>query len=137
MKDFHGVKIALFVDNKLLMILRDKKPGLRFAGMWDFPGGGRESNETPEECVKRELKEELSLKFSEDSIVWKKEVEAMHDPSQKAYFIVAKILEEDTTTINLGEGQKWDLMNIDDFFERGDVVPKLKDRLRDYLDNHS
>ena len=48
MMDFHGVKVAVLVGDKLLMHLRDDKPGLFNANMWDFPGGGREGNETPE-----------------------------------------------------------------------------------------
>lgn len=31
------------------------------AGLWDLPGGRRENNETPEDTVRREVKEELKL----------------------------------------------------------------------------
>jgi 8-oxo-dGTP diphosphatase len=95
MNDFVGVKIALLIENQLVMILRDNKPGLRFAGMWDFPGGGREGDESPEECIKRELKEELALELPKDSLVWENETEAMHDSNLKAYFLVAKLTSND------------------------------------------
>ena len=113
MTDFTGVKIAIVSENKLVMILRDNIPSLRFAGMWDFPGGGREGNETPEQCAIREIKEELSINLSEKDIVFEKEVEAMHDPNLKAFFMVAKITQESVKKIELGnEGQKWDLISI-------------------------
>lgn len=134
MKDFTGVKIALLLDKKLILIQRDEKPGLRFAGMWDFPGGGREHNESPFECARREVAEELSLNLQESSVIWQKEVPSMHDPNSTAYFLVAKIDKQDITTIQLGnEGQRWSLMPVKEFYERTDVVPKLKDRLRAYF----
>ena len=106
MAEFNGVKIALMFENSLVMILRDNRPGLRFAGMWDFPGGGKEGNETPEQCAIREIREELSINLSEKNIVFKKEVETMHDPNLKAFFMVAKITKEDVEKIKLGnEGQ--------------------------------
>jgi hypothetical protein len=40
MKEFSGAKVALLYNGKLIMQLRDDKPGLRFSNMWDFPVGG-------------------------------------------------------------------------------------------------
>jgi 8-oxo-dGTP diphosphatase len=42
----------------LAMQRSDSEPG---SGKWEFPGGGVESNESPEEAVIRELKEELGV----------------------------------------------------------------------------
>ena len=40
--DFVGCKLVLVHETRLLTYLRDDKPGLNWAGMWDLPGGGRE-----------------------------------------------------------------------------------------------
>jgi len=46
-------------ENKILMGLRPSNK--EDANFWEFPGGKRENNETIEECLKREWKEELNL----------------------------------------------------------------------------
>ncbi|MFT5699509.1 MAG: mutator protein MutT [Desulforhopalus sp.] len=46
-------------DGQILAARR--KPGAHMAGFWEFPGGKVESGESPEECICRELKEELDI----------------------------------------------------------------------------
>ena len=46
--------------NKVLIGRR--APHERAPGLWEFPGGKMEQGETPEECLKRELMEELGIK---------------------------------------------------------------------------
>lgn len=134
MKDFIGVKIALIKDDEVLVIHRDDKPGLRYADMWDFPGGGRENNESPFECVAREVDEELGIALSPASILWEKTYPAMHDPSLMSYFMVATIKEDEVKSIVFGdEGQGWKMIKIDDFMSDPTVIEPLKGRLSDYL----
>jgi 8-oxo-dGTP diphosphatase len=130
------VKVALLHGDDLLMLLRDNKPGLRFANMWDFPGGGREGEETPEECAIREIQEEFNIVLHADSFVFKKEYPTMHDPLLRAWFLVGHISAADISTIIFGnEGQGWKLFPQSDFFAQVDVVPQLKGRFQDYLDS--
>ena len=135
MKDFIGVKIALLTpDDRLIVYQRDDKPGLRYAGLWDFPGGGREGDESPEECVIREVTEEFSIQLSKKSIVYSTEAPAMHDQSKSAYFMVAKITQKDVDGIVFGEeGQRWQLMSIEEFMKNPNAVEPLKTRLQGYL----
>ncbi|MDQ7094066.1 8-oxo-dGTP diphosphatase MutT [Desulfosporosinus sp. PR] len=46
-------------DNKVLIAQR--APGENLAGKWEFPGGKIEAGETPQECLKREIQEELEI----------------------------------------------------------------------------
>ena len=56
----HSVDVAaglLFRDGKLLITQRHA--GAHLGGLWEFPGGKREPDETFEQCLQRELREEL------------------------------------------------------------------------------
>ena len=61
--DFSGCKIALLYGDTILTILRDDIPTIPYPNMWDFPGSGREKDETPFECIKREVFEELGIEL--------------------------------------------------------------------------
>ena len=48
-------------DNRVLIAQR--APVDKLAGKWEFPGGKLELGETPQECLKREISEELDVKI--------------------------------------------------------------------------
>ncbi|MCI3918213.1 NUDIX hydrolase [Streptococcus intermedius] len=133
--EFSGCKIALLCDDKLLTILRDDKASIPYPNMWELPGGGREGEETPFECVQREVFEELSLKLEEAAIVWAKEYKGMLDPDKTSIFMVGTITQEEFASIIFGdEGQAYQMMDVSQFLADEKVIPQLKDRLRDYLE---
>ena len=133
--EFSGCTIALPCDNRLLTILRDDKASIPYPNMWELPGGGREGEETPFECVQREVFEELGLKLEETDIVWAKEYQGMLDPDKTSIFMVGTITQEEFTGIVFGdEGQAYQMMDVSQFLSDKKVIPQLQDRLRDYLE---
>ena len=133
--EFSGCKIALLCDGRLLTILRDDFPTIPWPNMWELPGGGREDEETPFECVQREVFEELSLKLEEADILWTKEYQGMLDPDKTSIFMVGTITQEEFANIVFGdEGQAYQMMDVSRFLSDKKVIPQLQDRLKDYLE---
>jgi mutator protein MutT len=52
----------IFHDGKLLITQR--RTNAHLGGLWEFPGGKREVNETFEQCLVREIHEELGIEIS-------------------------------------------------------------------------
>lgn len=55
---FASMAIVLSEYSEVLLAHRAQKP---FIGLWDFPGGHMHVGETPEECLRREVREELGV----------------------------------------------------------------------------
>jgi 8-oxo-dGTP diphosphatase len=55
------VVVAALLEKDGKVLIGKRKKGWRFAGKWEFPGGKIEPGETHEECLKRELREELGI----------------------------------------------------------------------------
>lgn len=57
----------VFRDGKLLITQRQANAHL--GGLWEFPGGKREPNETFEQCLVRELREELCIEVEVGHVI--------------------------------------------------------------------
>jgi len=131
---FEGAKLALYLGDKLAVILRDDVPDLVFAGYWDLPGGGREGGETPWRCAQRECFEELGLQVPKEAVVWARPFE---EGCAIKWFFVAQLPREAAGDVVFGdEGQRWALMDTAAFLGHAKAVPAFQDRLRMYVHEH-
>ena len=55
------VVAAALVDDAGRVLVQQRPPGSAMAGLWEFPGGKVEPDETPEAALIRELDEELGI----------------------------------------------------------------------------
>jgi len=89
MKQVEVSAALIFRDGKLLITQRHTESHL--GGLWEFPGGKREAGETFEQCLVREIREELGVEISVGELF----EEISHDYSEKSVhlkFFLCKLL---------------------------------------------
>ncbi|MEM1188463.1 MAG: NUDIX hydrolase [Pseudomonadota bacterium] len=137
MGEFSGCKLALIYGSSVLVYQRDDLDHIPYPGHWDFPGGGREGNESPEACVLRELYEEFTLALPPSRLQYRRRVPSTIG-SGNAFFFVATVARAELDSIVFGdEGQCWRLMAIDEFLGHPLAIPALVSRLETYLQSNS
>ena len=62
------VAAAIAIQDGKVLVAR-RAPGEKLAGMWEFPGGKVESHESVQQCIVRELAEELGVRASAGEIL--------------------------------------------------------------------
>jgi len=118
----------IFRDGKLLIAQRHV--GSHLGGLWEFPGGKREPDETFEQCLVRELREELGVEISVGELF----EEVVHDYPEKTVrlkFFICRLARGEPQPLGCAS-VKWisksELANHD--FPAADA--RLLDKLRTY-----
>ncbi|OFY37447.1 MAG: hypothetical protein A2Z69_03370 [Bacteroidetes bacterium RBG_13_44_24] len=94
--------ILLYNGDKKILLQHRSEDAERLPGYWAFFGGGINDNETPEEAVKREAKEELDYQLENPRLVMTQEFNGKHHDGTKYVFMDEF---EPKKKITLGEGQ--------------------------------
>ena len=126
-----GSSIIFINDTEqILLFLRDNIPDLPYPNMWDVPGGHVEPDESPENCIIREMKEEMDLILNEFELFSKIEFE---DRIEYTFWARADL---DIDEIELTEGQRLKWFSRDDAKQTplaygfNEIVEKFYSKLR-------
>ena len=103
----------IFVNShsEILLVLRDNIPEIPCPNMWDLPGGAVEDNETPEQTIVREMKEEIGLDLKGFSLF---SLTEFFDRTEYTYWKEIDLKIED---IELTEGQELRWLSQEDMRE--------------------
>lgn len=130
----HGAKVALFLGDRLVSILRDDLPDISYPNLWDLPGGGREGDETTFQTLAREVQEELGLVLPRAAVLWESMFQSLTEPEKWNAFFVASMPTETVNNITFGdEGQRWALFDMDTFIALTNRVPSYDFRLAKWV----
>ncbi|MFI4962310.1 MAG: (deoxy)nucleoside triphosphate pyrophosphohydrolase, partial [Legionellales bacterium] len=67
------VAVGIITDEKNHILVTQRPLHASHGGFWEFPGGKLEANETPENALIREIKEEVGLEIKD--FRWLKEID--------------------------------------------------------------
>lgn len=133
--EFNGAKLILFDEGRIVCLLRDDIPTIPWPNHWDFPGGGREGNETPVECALRELHEELNVALPAAAIHWQRRFTNPDKPD--SWLLAAELPYQARDQLRLGdEGQAFDWMLPTEYIDHPRAIPALSQRLAVYMEEH-
>lgn len=129
--DFSGAKLVLLIGGQVATLLRDDIADIPHPDMWDFPGGGNDPGETPEECVLRETYEELGLKLTKGDLIWRRTFDSPTIPGTKTWWFAASLPKARAQDVVFGnEGQRWALMDPSTWLSHPKTIAHFKPRLQ-------
>lgn len=107
-KKIVGVTAAVIVKGGKVLAAR-RAPGKHLEGYWEFPGGKLEENESPEDCLERELFEEFSISSKVGAYIG----ESVYDYGEKIVRLVAYEVEHTSGDFTLADHDELRWLRID------------------------
>lgn len=117
MKPVVRVAAAIIEDGGRFLVAR-RGPTQKMAGLWEFPGGKIEADETPQQCIVRELAEELAIEATAGAVV----AEHRHDYDDVCVHLIAVKIEAFSDGVEMSVHDQLDWVSLDHLLKR-DLAP--------------
>ena len=123
--------ILTTLDGRFIMQSRGYNPGITNPGGISLFGGGLEGGETPLECMKRELMEEIELEVGNFELLWVSHGTAPDKvtPAERYHYLVKNV---DPSTLTLHEGDAICVMTFEEIWDHPKVPEGLKKKFVEY-----
>jgi 8-oxo-dGTP diphosphatase len=105
------IAVIIFYDDKKRILLQDRKGISKFGNEWGFFGGGIEENETPEQSIIRETKEELDFDLKQFRYIGKYDGKLNEDFSVVLHVFVSP-LNDNLSKFKQKEGRGMKLFSL-------------------------
>ena len=112
-------------DNRYLLQLRDDVPGIFYPGHWGCFGGAMSPDELPQQCLMRELHEELEWTASDVREFIRFDFDLARAGSQKLFRIYFEVMatKDMISRFVLHEGADMQLFTPEEIFDRLNITP--------------
>ena len=121
---------AALIFHKGKLLITQRREGAHLGGLWEFPGGKREPNETFEQCLVRELNEELGIEV-EVGELFEEVSHAYAEKTVRLKFFVCKLISGKPQTLDCAAFKWVGKAELDNFdFPAADA--RLLEKLRAY-----
>jgi 8-oxo-dGTP diphosphatase len=96
--------VAAIIEDARGFLVTQRQPGVHLAGMWEFPGGKIDADETHDAALRRELLEELGVETDVGERVYRTE-HAYPDRTIELYFYRCRL--KGAPRPLLGQEMRW------------------------------
>tara|TARA_B100001109_G_C18774405_1_gene432375 strand:- start:529 stop:942 length:414 start_codon:yes stop_codon:yes gene_type:complete len=130
-KELLIVSALVLVDQDGRVLICERPKGKFMAGYWEFPGGKLEKNETPKNCLIREIKEEIGVNL--ENFCFSPLTFSLNEYDDFNILLLLYICRENVGVIKSNENQNMKWLFVKDLYNSNllpadlELIPHIRD----------